>query len=264
MQSNGRAEVSHVAVDRAGRIDLDELRALCAAGVDLVCLMAANNEIGTVYPVEEIAGIARAAGAATLIDGTQAVGKQTFEVERWAVSYLCFSAHKIYGPKGVGALVLGGGERWPDREVRGTPNVPGIAGLGEACRLRHEEMCEDEAAIGARRNRLATLLRDAIPSLVENGDLSHRLSGNLHVSIPGLPNGPVLARLHNRVALSSGSACTSGAEAPSHVLMALRLEEELVHSALRIGVGKFTTDEEIAFAAALITEAVDAVRNALG
>lgn len=263
LEDSGRAEVRHVSVDRAGRIDLEELRELCDAGPDLVCLMAANNEIGTVYPVEEIANIAAAAGVATLIDGTQAVGKQEFDVERWDVTYLCLSSHKIYGPKGVGALVLGPGELWPDHNDRGTPNVPGIAGLGEACRLRREEMVDDDAAIRARRDRLAALLRDALPRLVENGDLSQRLSGSLHVSIPGVPNGPVLARLHDRVALSSGSACTSGAEAPSHVLMAIGLEEELVESALRIGVGKFTTDEEIVTAAALITEAVDDVARAL-
>lgn len=263
LEGSGRAEVQHISVDRAGRIDLDQLRERCATGSDLVCLMAANNEIGTLYPVEAIANVAAAAGASTLIDGTQSVGKQHFAVERWGVTYLCLSAHKIYGPKGVGALVVGPGARWPDHRHRGTPNVPGIAGLGEACRLRREEMDSDEAAIRSRRDRLATLLSDAIPSLVENGDLDCHLSGSLHISVPGVPNGPVLARLHDRVALSSGSACTSGAEAPSHVLMAIGLEEKLVESALRIGVGKFTTDEEIESAAALIVEAIEGVRRAL-
>ena len=263
LESSGRADLRFLSVDRAGRIDLDELRCICKEPVDLVCVMAANNEIGTLYLVDSVAAVASEAGAATLVDATQAVGKSRLDVAQWGVTYLALSAHKIYGPKGVGALLLGPGAHWPDRTDRGTPNVPGIAGLGEACRLRRLEMEEDERSIAIRRDHLASQLRQAIPGLIENGDLQCRLSGSLHVSIPGIPNGPVLARLHDRVALSSGSACTSGAEAPSHVLMAIGLEEELMESALRIGLGKFTTDEEIEVAATLIAEAVEAVRDAL-
>jgi cysteine desulfurase len=263
LESGGRAVVRYLSVDRAGRIDLDELAAACDAGTDLVSMMAANNEVGTTYPIRQVAEVAAAAGAATLIDGTQAVGKITVDVTRWGLTYLCLSGHKLYGPKGVGALILGRSSRWIEKNERGTPNVPGIAGLGEACHLRGLEMAEDETRIATLRDRLSSLLRAAIPDLVENGDIANRLAGSLHICVPGTPNGPVLARLHDRVALSSGSACRSGAEAPSHVLTAMGFSEPLLGSALRISLGKFTTDVEITAAAGLIAQAVNEVRDAL-
>jgi len=140
-------------------------------------------------------------------------------------------------------LIFGGGHQRGMRS--GTLNVPGIAGFGEACRLRQSEMIVDERAIAAKRDRLQSLLSHAIPSLVINGDLEHRLAGNLHISVPGVPNSAVIARIRHQLAISTGSACSSGVEAPSHVLRALQLPEDLITGALRIGIGKFTTDDEI-------------------
>ena len=140
----------------------------------------------------------------------------------------------------------------------GTLNVPGIVGLGEACRLRQAEMAADETAIAAKRDRLQSLLSRAIPNLVINGDLEHRLAGNLHISVPGVPNSAVIARIRHQLAISTGSACSSGVEAPSHVLRALQLPEDLIVGALRIGIGKFTTDEEIARSAEML---INHIRN---
>ena len=136
----------------------------------------------------------------------------------------------------------------------GTLNVPGIVGLGEACHLRSLEMAEDERAIASKRDELQSLLLEKIPNLVINGDIDNRLAGNLHISIPGIPNSAVIARIRHKLAISTGSACSSGVEAPSHVLRALGLPEDLVDGALRIGVGKFTTDEQIDLAALLLSE----------
>ena len=185
---------------------------------------------------------------------------------------LALSAHKIYGPKGVGALVVqkgyqlepilyGGGQQKALRP--GTLNVPGIVGLGEACRLRQIEMAEDERAIAARRDRLQTELLAGIPGLIINGDTQNRLAGNLHVSVPGIPNSAVIARVRHRLAISTGSACSSGIETPSHVLTAMGLNEDAIEGALRIGLGKFTTDEDIAVAAQILTTEINAIRRLL-
>ena len=134
----------------------------------------------------------------------------------------------------------------------GTLNVPGIVGLGEACRLRQLEMADDERAIAKKRDRLQALLLEKIPNLIINGDVESRLAGNLHISIPGIPNSAVIARVRSQLAISTGSACSSGVEAPSHVLRAIGLSPEAIEGALRIGIGKFTTDEEIDRAAAIL------------
>jgi len=268
-EARGEVTVRWLPVDGQARLDLEALERACRDGVDLVCVMAANNEVGTLYPIEEVARIAGRAGARTLIDATQAAGRMPIQVIAWGITYLTISAHKIYGPKGVGALVVP-----PELEVRpshgltpgtgdGTPNVPGIAGLGEACRLRRMEMSADEPRMAAQRDRLEARLLAGIDGLVINGDREHRLSNNLHVSVPGVPNDAVIARLRRYVALSTGAACSSGAETPSHVLRAMGLPDILQEGALRIGTGKFTTDEEIERAAEHIIEAVAATRGAI-
>lgn len=260
LRAAGDAHVRLAPVDERARLDLASLWDL-ARGADLVCVMAANNEVGTVYPVEEVARIARDAGAAVLVDATQAAGRLDLQVNAWGVTYLALSAHKIYGPKGVGALVIGGLEVPEDEH--GTPNVPGIAGLGEACRLRSAERAEDEPRVAALRDRLEGLLTERVPGLVVNGDRENRLSGNLHVSARGVPNDAVVARLRRSVALSTGAACTSGSPEPSHVLRAMGLDMELQEGALRIGLGKFTTLQEVDFSAERIAEAIEGVRAAL-
>jgi cysteine desulfurase len=200
-----------------------------------------------------------------LCDASQAVGKTPIDFKQWGITYLTISGHKLYAPKGIGALVIkkdsplepiiyGGGHEQGLRS--GTLNVPGIVGLGEACRLRQLEMVEDESAIAQKRDRLQNLLLDQIPDLMINGDLNSRLSGNLHLAIPGIPNSAVVARIHDQLAISTGAACSSGVETPSHVLRAINLSEEAIEGALRIGIGKFTTNDEIEQASQILSEAI--------
>ena len=268
-QSSGDAVIRWLEVDRQARLDLDALADACKAGVDLVCVMAANNEVGTLYPVEQIAKIASQAGAQTLIDATQAAGRETIHADAWSVTYLALSAHKLYGPKGVGALVTPAGLKVRTSHSTtpgtgdGTPNVPGIAGFGEACRLRGVERATDEPRIAQQRDRLEMLLLQQVPELVVNGDCTRRLSGNLHVAVPGVPNDAIVGRLRRSVAISTGAACTSGAQEGSHVLRAMGLSAAIQEGALRIGLGKFTTDDEVPVAAASIASAIEATRKAM-
>ncbi len=244
---------------------LEHLEQVCKQGLSLLCVMAANNEIGNIYPVRKIGKIAQKYNISFLCDASQAVGKIPLDCEQSGITYLAISGHKFYAPKGVGALVVrkgyhlepiifGGGHQKGLRS--GTLNVPGIVGLGEACRLRQLEMEKDEQAIALLRDKLQNLLQEKIPKLVVNGDLTSRLAGNLHVSIPGIPNSAIIARIRDRLAISTGSACSSGVAAPSHVLRAMNLSEELIEGSLRIGLGKFTTEEEIKKSAEIISNAV--------
>ncbi len=257
-----RAQIRWAKVDHRGRLDISSLGEQLAEPTDLVCVMAANNEIGTLYPIREVARLAARANARLLVDATQVAGKEPIETREWGIDYLALSAHKLYGPKGCGALIV---PREVSRgfETSGTPNVPGIVGLGEACRLRRLEMQDDERRIARQRDRLQELLLGAIPGLVVNGDLAARLAGNLHVAIPDTPADAVLARICDRVAISTGAACSSGSERPSHVLEAIGLPPDLIEGALRIGLGKFTTDQEVETAAKLISAAATGVRVAI-
>ncbi len=263
VEQRGLAVVEWATVDRLGRVDLSALAAQLRQPADLVCMMAANNEIGTLYPIPEVAWLAAQAGASLFVDATQAVGRVPIRAREWGVTYLAMSAHKIYGPKGCGALVVQRDWGQDGLTTSGTPNVPGIVGLGEACRLRRLEMEVDEARIAGQRDRLQQQLLEAIPGLVVNGDPSARLAGNLHVAIPDTPADAVLARVGERLAISTGAACSAGAERPSHVLQAIGMSPDLQEGALRIGLGKFTTDQEIELAARLISEAVRSVRAAM-
>ncbi|KAM3100086.1 cysteine desulfurase family protein [Phormidesmis sp. 146-12] len=269
LEKRGLAKLIYLRVDARGRLDLNYLEQVCAEGLSLLCIMAANNEIGNIYPTEAIATIAQRYCVPFLCDGAQAVGKIPIQFGEWGITYLAVSAHKLYGSQGVGALIVrkghrlepmlfGGGQQQGMRP--GTLNVPGIVGLGEACRLRQLEMEADEAAIALKRNLLQALLLEKIPGLVVNGDLNSRLAGNLHISIPGVPNSAAIARVRSKLAISTGSACSSGVEAPSHVLQALRLSSDLIEGALRIGVGKFTTQTEIYQAAEILEDAIRSIR----
>jgi cysteine desulfurase len=266
------AELVFLPVDDKGRIDLAHLEQVCAEGLSLLCVMAANNEIGNIYPIQAIAQIAQRYNIPFLCGASQAVGKIPIQFEEWGITYLAISAHKLYASKGVGALVVrkgyylepilyGGGHQQGMRS--GTLNVPGIVGLGEACRLRDLEMADDEKRIAVMRDRLQTLLQAKIPQLIINGDTDSRLAGNLHISIPNIPNSAIIARVRSKLAISTGSACSSGVEAPSHVLQALKLPPELIEGALRMGIGKFTTDEEIEQAAEILAIAINATTHAL-
>ncbi len=272
LEKHGWAELIFLDIASSGQLNLSHLEQVCAGGLSLLCVMAANNEIGTVYPIQAIAQIAQRHAIPLLCDGTQAVGKLPIAFTNWGITYLALSAHKLYGPKGVGALVVrkghpltpqifGGGHQQGMRS--GTLNVPGIVGLGEACRWRSLEMEADERAIAAKRDRLQALLTEKIPGLVVNGDPQHRLAGNLHCSLPGVPNGAIVSRVHHQLAISTGSACSSGIETSSHVLRALQLPPNLIEGAIRIGLGKFTTDEEITQAAEILGDAWAKTHQAL-
>jgi cysteine desulfurase len=265
LEQRGRATLRWIDVDSAGRVSLDNLAQVVTDGVDLVCLMAANNEVGTVYPVKEAAALAAANRAEILVDATAAAGRIPIKAEDWGIDYLVLSAHKVYGPKGAGALV-GPSARTPLADSvfghAGTLNVPCIVGFGEACRLQAAEGSTAEAQAIKLRDQLEATLTHRIPNLVINGDLLNRLGNNLHISVPGAPNDAVTSRLHDSVAISTGAACSSGAQEPSHVLRAMGLSPELQETALRMSTGKFNTVEEIEFAASEIASAVAEVRAA--
>lgn len=272
LAKKGLAEIIWLKVNQQAQIDLEHLEKVCADGAALLCVMAANNEVGTIYPVEKIGAIASSHNIPFLCDASQAAGKIPLNFQEWGITYLAISGHKLYAPKGVGALVIkkdhhlppmiyGGGHEQGLRS--GTLNVPGIAGLGEACRLRGLEMERDENAIAKLRSQLQNLLHSKIPNLVVNGDLNNRLSGNLHISIPDIPNTAIIARLRHQLAISTGAACSSGIVAPSHVLQAMNLSENIIEGALRIGIGKFTTKAEIETVSSLIINAVHKIQQLL-
>lgn len=268
MAKKGLAEIIWFKVDKKARIDFNHLEKVCSQGADLLCIMGANNEVGNIYPIEEIGKIAQKYHIPFLCDGSQAVGKIPVNFEDWGITFLTISGHKLYAPKGIGALVIrkgyhlqpliyGGGHQNGIRS--GTLNVSGIVGLGEACYLRQLEMQEDESAIALKRNHLQSLLQSKIPQLVINGDTENRLAGNLHISIPNVPNSAIIARIRHKLAISTGSACSSATVSPSHVLRAMNLSDDLIEGALRIGVGKFTRDIEIEKSTDIITNAVEKI-----
>jgi cysteine desulfurase len=265
LHQQGRIQFSLIPVDPQANLDLTAIETLCQRGLDLLCIMAANNEVGTVYPLEQIGTIAHRYQVPFLCDASQAVGKIPLHFQDWQISLLTLSGHKFYAPQGIGALIkrqdypleglfYGGGQQQGLRP--GTLNLPGIVGLGEACALRDQEMLRDESRIAAQRNTLQDRLQQGIPDLVINGNPRHRLAGNLHISIPGIPNSAIIARLRHQVALSTGSACASGTIAPSPVLQAMQLPDPLIEGALRIGLGKFTTDAEVEAAATALIQTI--------
>lgn len=272
LEKVGVVELVWLDTDSCGRLDLEEIHSHCVNGLDLLCVMAANNEIGTIYPISEIGGIAKQFAVPYLCDASQAVGKVPIDFADSGITLLAFSGHKLYGPKGIGALVVrsdyhippllhGGGQQNNLRS--GTLNVPGIVGLGEACHLRQLEMVADEREVARRRDLLEQFLLSNIRGTVILGDKVNRLAGNLNFSVPGIPNKALAARVRHRLALSTGSACSTGVEEPSHVLLALGLSEEILEGAIRLGLGKFTTDEEIVEAGNVLKCTVEEIRLAL-
>lgn len=243
-------------VDRYGRVPLDALEAVLNQDTLLVSIQSANNEIGTIQPIPEIAALAHAHGALVHCDAAQSVGKVPVDVAEWDVDFLSISAHKLYGPKGVGALyikggpyaqpieplVIGGGQEWELRA--GTVNVPGIVGFGQACLLAGELLEEEAARVGELRDYMEAKLRALIPGIRFNGDPDSRLPGNSSVTLPGIEVEALIARVPS-IALSTGSACTSGAPEPSKVLQALGMTRHDAYSTVRVGLGRFTTREQI-------------------
>jgi len=267
--SEGLADVVSFQVDSRGRPHLAQIADELAKGLDLVCVMAANNVVGTVNPIQDIAQLAHEHGSLLFCDATQAIGRVPFDAAYWQVDAFAFSGHKIYGPKGIGVLAastefpidpitFGGHQQHGVRP--GTHNVPGIVGLGSACGYRYKEATVDGERVAALRNRLQADLQKEIPELVVFGDQTKRLPGNLSFAVPGIPNQAIVARVRHRLCLSTGSACSSGIEQPSPVLRAMGISQRLADSHIRIGIGKFNTEADISEAASLLTKAVSGIR----
>jgi len=265
-------KVTYLPVKKDGLIDLDQLRAAITGKTTLVSIMAANNEIGVLQPIGEIGAIAREKGILFHTDAVQAVGKVPFDVNASSVHLASLTAHKIYGPKGVGALYVrrrnprvlltplidGGGH---ERGMRsGTLNVPGIAGFGKAAEICRLEMATEGARIRAMRDRLNRKLHEALDELYVNGSMEHRLPGNLNISFAYVEGESLLMGI-NDVAVSSGSACTSASLEPSYVLKALGAGDELAHSSIRFGLGRFNTDEEVDYVVAKLVSVVSKLRE---
>lgn len=257
---------------RDGLIDLDELRNAIQPDTVLVSVMYANNEIGVIQPVREIGAICHERGALFHCDAAQAFGKIPIRVVEDHIDLMSVSAHKMYGPKGVGALYVrrrnprvqlaiqmdGGGHESGMRS--GTLNVPGIVGFGEACAICGREMADEAVRLRALRDRLLAQLESSLDRVYVNGSLEHRLAGNLNMSFAQVDGESVLMSLPD-VALSTGSACTSATVEPSHVLRALGVSEELAHSSLRFGLGRFNTEQEVDYVAHRVIESVRRLRE---
>lgn len=257
-ERRGRLALTIFPVDERGQPDLDALRRLGRNGADLVCMMAANNETGVVSPLLDVAQVARDISGRLLVDASQAAGR--FAVSPFAAhaDYLIASGAKMYGPRHVG--VLSGALMRKTRDeadvLFGTPDVAAACAMARACEYRRDEMIVDEHRIATLRNSLEERLIAEVPGLIVNGDQTARLAGVLHVSAPGVPGDAVVARVSAKLAVSTGAACQSGVPGPSHVLSAMKVPEWVSDGALRICVGKFNTEDDVAKAGDLLTQAM--------
>jgi len=264
--------VTYLPVMKDGLIDLDDLKRAIDDKTILVTIMAANNEIGVLQPVEEIGKICRERGVIFHTDAVQAIGKVPFDVNKMNVDIASITGHKIYGPKGAGALYVrrknprvqvsaiidGGGH---ERGMRsGTLNVPGIVGLGKAAELCMLEMPEESKKMAALRDRLKDRIMSRLDEVYVNGSWEHRLPQNLNISFAYVEGESLLMGI-NDVAVSSGSACTSATLEPSYVLKALGTGDDLAHSSIRFGLGRFNTEAEVDYVADKLVEVVTRLRE---
>jgi len=265
-------EVTYLPVQRDGRVDPEDVRKAIRPTTILISIMYANNEIGVINPIAEIGKLAKEHGIVFAVDGVQAVGKIPVDVQKDNIDLLAISAHKIYGPKGVGALYVrrrnprvqlsaiidGGGH---ERGMRsGTLNVPGIVGLGKACELCHQEMATEGERLRGLRDRLRAGLEAKLDEVFINGSIEHRLPNNLNMSFAYVEGESLLMGI-NDVAVSSGSACTSATLEPSYVLKALGVGEDLAHTSIRFGLGRFTTQEEVDYVIDKMVQVVTKLRE---
>ena len=265
-------KVTYLPVDKAGMVNPDDVRNAITDKTILISIMLANNEIGTINPIKEIGKIAKEKGILFHCDATQGVGKIPVDVQEMGIDLMSFSAHKIYGPKGVGALYVrrkgprvriepmihGGGH---ERGMRsGTLPVPLIAGFGKACELCEQEMPTESPKIAALRDRLQDGIVGAMEEVYLNGHPTERLAGNLNLSFAYV-EGEALLMGVKEIALSSGSACTSATLEPSYVLRALGVGSDLAHSSIRFGLGRFTTAEEVEYTIDRMIKAVNHLRE---
>ncbi len=264
--------VTYMPVQKNGLVDLDDLKRAMDDKTILVTIMAANIEIGVLQPIAEIGKLCHEKGVIFHTDGTQAVGKVPIDVIKQNLDLVSISAHKMYGPKGVGALYVrrknprvqlsplidGGGH---ERGMRsGTLNVPGIAGLGKACAICHEEMPQESVRLSGLRDRLRERIMSNLDEVYINGSMEHRLPQNLNISFAYVEGESLLMGI-NDVAVSSGSACTSATLEPSYVLKALGTGDDLAHSSIRFGLGRFNTEAEVDYVADRVTETVQRLRE---
>ena len=264
--------VTYLPVDETGMVDPDDVRNAITDKTILISIMLANNEIGTIHPIQEIGKIAKEKGILFHCDGTQGVGKIPVDVQELGVDLMSFTGHKIYGPKGIGALYVrrkaprvrlvpmidGGGH---ERGMRsGTLPVPLVVGFGEACQLCEKEMPVESIRIAAMRDRLHEGITNALDEVYLNGHPTQRLPGNLNLSFAYV-EGEALLMGVKEIALSSGSACTSATLEPSYVLRALGVGSDLAHSSIRFGLGRFTTNEEVDYTADRMIKAVTHLRE---
>jgi cysteine desulfurase len=267
----GGARVTYLDVEKDGRVSLEKLAAALTDKTILVSVMLANNEIGTVQPIAEIGKLCRSRGVLFHCDAVQGVGRVPFDVEKMQVDLASLSAHKMYGPKGVGALYVrrkprvriapiidGGGH---ERGMRsGTLNVASIVGFGKAAEVARLEMPEESARLLRLREKLRKGIMDALDMVTVNGSMEHRLPGSLNVSFAYV-EGEALMMAIKDVAVSSGSACTSASLEPSYVLRACGVEEDMAHSSIRFGIGRFNTEEEVDYVIRLMVEKVSRLRE---
>lgn len=265
-------KVTYLPVDSRGLVDIGRLSEAATEKTILISIMAANNEVGTIQPVREIGRLAKEKGIIFHCDATQGVGKIPMDVEEMGIDLLSMSAHKIYGPKGIGALYVrskkpkvrlypiidGGGH---ERGMRsGTLNVSGIVGLGKACQIALKELPEETTRLTQLRERLKEGIFGRLDEVYLNGHPTRRLPGNLNVSFAYVEGESLLMGL-KEIAVSSGSACTSASLEPSYVLRALGVEEDLAHTSIRFGLGRFNTDEEVDYTIRRVVEEVTRLRK---
>ena len=267
------ARVTFLPVDHHGLVSLDALRQAVTDKTILISIMAANNEIGTVQPLEEIGRFCKEKRILFHVDGAQAVGKIPVDVEKMGIDLFAFSSHKMYGPKGIGVLYIrkknprvrltpllhGGGQEGGLRS--GTLNVPAITGLGKACEIAEKELESEGEKLLKLRVRLHDTIKKNLADVSLNGHPEKRLPGNLNLSFPLVEGESLLMALSEEIAVSSGSACTSARVEPSYVLKALHLPEGLIHSSIRFGLGRFTTEEEVDYTAKRVVETVKRLRE---
>jgi cysteine desulfurase len=266
-------KVTYLAVKPDGLIDLQQLREAFTEKTILISVMAANNEIGVIQPIEEIGKMCRERGVLFHSDAVQAAGKIPLDVCKMNLDLVSLTGHKLYGPKGCGALyvrstnspvqlsaILDGGGH--ERGMRsGTLNVPGIVGFGKACEIARQEMAEESRRVAMLRDRLREQLAARLDNVSINGSMEHRLPGNLNMSFSHVEGSALLAGINHEVAVSSGAACTSAKSDPSYVLKALGLDDDAADSSLRFGVGRFNTGVEIDYVAERVVEVVAGLRE---
>jgi len=272
LERAGKATVTYLPVDKYGMVDPDAVRRAITDKTVLITIMSANNEVGTIHPIAEIGKIAKEKGVIFHCDATQGVGKMPLDVEKTGIDLLSASAHKIYGPKGVGILYVrskgprvhltpmidGGGH---ERGLRsGTLNVTGIVGLGAACEVAGQEMGEEMHRMRSLRDKLQAGIFERLDEVYLNGHPTERLAGNLNVSFAYVEGESLLMGIKD-IAVSSGSACTSATLEPSYVIRALGTDEELAHSSIRFGLGRFNTEEEVDFVAQRVSDEVKRLRD---